>query len=153
MNSKRGFTLIELLIAIVIVGVLAAVAIPAYGNYIVEARRSDAKQELAQLTNIMENCRSMNQTYVNCLGAAANAVNDLNGALGSDVSNFYTAAASTVVTANNYVLALTARGSQTRDEARCHTIGIDSTGVRFSGAAPGAAGFSVQNPDPGRCWR
>ncbi len=153
MNSKRGFTLIELLIAIVIVGVLAAIAVPAYGNYIVEARRADAKQELAQLANIMENCRSMNQTYVNCLGAAGNAVTDLNGALGNDVRIYYVAAASTVVTANNYVLVLTAQGSQTRDVAVCHNIGIDSTGVRFSGTAPGAAGFNVQNPDPGRCWQ
>lgn len=153
MNSKRGFTLIELLIAIVIVGVLAAIAVPAYGNYIVEARRADAKQELAKLVNIMENCRSMNQTYVNCLGAAGNAVTDLNGSLSNDVRSYYAAAAATAVAANNYVLVLTAQGSQMRDVAVCHTIGIDSNGVRFSGTAPGAAGFNVQNPDPGRCWK
>ena len=154
MNSKSGFTLIELLIAIVIVGVLAAVAIPAYGNYLIEARRADAKQELAKLTNIMENCRSMNQTYVNCLGASGNAIADLNGSLGSDVSNFYTATGTaTSVAANTYVLVLTAQGSQVRDVANCHTIGIDSNGVRFSGTTPGGTGFDVTNPDPGRCWK
>lgn len=153
MNSKRGFTLIELLIAIVIVGVLAAVAVPAYGNYIVEARRADAKQELAKLTNIMENCRSMNQTYVNCLGTSGTAATDLTASLGNDVSSYYTAAATTAVAANTYVLVLNTQGSQNRDVAACHIIGIDSNGVRFSGTAPGGTGFDVTNPDPGRCWK
>ncbi len=152
MNSKRGFTLIELLIAIVIVGVLAAVAIPAYGNYLVEARRADAKQELAKLTNIMENCRSMNQTYVNCLGTTGNALQDLNGALSDDVRSYYAAQANTAIDANAYTLALITRGSQTRDNAACEVLGINSNGLRFSVAA-GATSINVLDPDPGRCWR
>ena len=152
MNSKRGFTLIELLIAIVIVGVLAAVAVPAYGNYIVEARRADAKQELAKLTNIMENCRSMNQTYVNCLGTSGNALQDLNGALGSDVGRYYAAHANTVIDVNTYTLALTTQGSQARDNTACQVLGINSNGLRFSAGA-GSTSINVLNPDPGRCWR
>jgi prepilin-type N-terminal cleavage/methylation domain-containing protein len=37
-KSMRGLTLIELLMVIVIVGVLAAIAIPTYSNYIMRAR-------------------------------------------------------------------------------------------------------------------
>jgi type IV pilus assembly protein PilA len=40
-RSKKGFTLIELMIVVAIIGVLAAVAIPAYSDYIKRARMSE----------------------------------------------------------------------------------------------------------------
>lgn len=39
---SKGFTLIELMIGIAIVGVLAAIAVPAFGNYLVRARAAEA---------------------------------------------------------------------------------------------------------------
>jgi len=63
MKRNNGLTLIELLVVITIVGILAAVAIPSYTNYLVRARRADAKTALEQLRASQEMFRAERGSY------------------------------------------------------------------------------------------
>jgi len=63
MKLNKGITLIELLIVIMIVGILAAIAIPAYTNYMQRARRADAKTALEQLRASQEMFRAERGSY------------------------------------------------------------------------------------------
>ena len=54
MNTQKGFTLIELMIVIAIIGILAAIAIPAYQNYIARAESNTGLQAIAPLKTAVE---------------------------------------------------------------------------------------------------
>lgn len=55
-HAHRGFTLIELMIVIAIVGILAAVAIPQYQNYIVRSQVARVMSEAGQIRAVVEDC-------------------------------------------------------------------------------------------------
>jgi len=68
MSKHRGFTLIELMIAVVIVAILAAVALPNYNNYVRRGKISEATANLSTMRVKMEQYFQDQRSY---LGACA----------------------------------------------------------------------------------
>src|SRR5690554_908118 len=55
-KGQQGFTLIELMIVVAIIGILAAVAIPQYQNYIAKSQVSRVMGEVGALRTVAETC-------------------------------------------------------------------------------------------------
>ena len=73
MQNRKGFTLIELLIVVVIIGILAAIAIPKFANTKEKAVLASMKSDLRNLVTAQEAFFSDNQTYATGLAAAQTA--------------------------------------------------------------------------------
>jgi len=71
-KSKRGFTLIELMIVVVIIGILAALAIPRFMRATTKAKQSEAKQILKQIYVMEHAYRQEYNTYA-CAGETQSA--------------------------------------------------------------------------------
>lgn len=63
MKAQNGFTLVELMITVVIVGILAAVAVPAYTDYVTRGKLAEASTELAAMRVKLEQFYQDNRTY------------------------------------------------------------------------------------------
>jgi prepilin-type N-terminal cleavage/methylation domain-containing protein len=73
MQNRKGFTLIELLIVVVIIGILAAIAIPKFANTKEKAVLASMKSDLRNLVTAQEAFFSDQQTYATGYKAAQTA--------------------------------------------------------------------------------
>ena len=79
-QMQKGFTLIELMIVVAIIGILAAVALPAYQQYTDKARFSEVVLSTSGIKSAVEVCAATtasNATYlVDCIGGGGGGVID-----------------------------------------------------------------------------
>ncbi len=134
-----GFTLVELMIVVAILGILAAVALPAYQQNVRSGARAEAQSLLLQVAANQERFYSDNNTYsANANPLASPAVATLTSESGAyQVS---VAACGTGTIANCFVATATPQGTQTADS--CTTLTLTNTGLK------GSTGDTVAN-----CWR
>jgi type IV pilus assembly protein PilE len=158
-RNSDGFTLIELLITVVIIGILAAIAYPAYTKYMMQTRRSDAYAALSQLGNNLEKFYSQCSGYtsdittaggVNCTTPAAGPGTLGLGAGGNQSPNqYYTLTITTSTAAGapaaGYLLTATAQGLQVND-TDCRTVTLDSSGAKHAKSSSNTDTSTI-------CWK
>lgn len=66
MNAQKGFTLIELMIVIAIIGILAAIALPAYQNYVKRAAYTEITSAMAPIKTAVDVCYASEKALTSC---------------------------------------------------------------------------------------
>lgn len=135
MKAQNGFTLVELMIVVAIIGILAAVAIPAYTDYVTRGKLAEASTELASMRVKLEQYFQDNRTYVNA--CAAGTVAPL------PTGTYFTYACTLAVS----TFTVTATGVAAQGTGSfIYTINQDNT--KTTAGVP--AGWA--QPSPNTCW-
>lgn len=120
MKKQFGFTLIELMITVVIIGILAAIAVPSYQSYMLKGRRASAQSHLMDIAQRQQQYLLDARSYAATLSA-------LNMTTPSDVSAYYAITiAAAADTPPTFTITATPSGVQAADGA----LTISNTGVK-----------------------
>jgi len=122
MGRDKGFTLIELMITVAIVGILAAIAYPAYQDQVRKSRRAEAQSVLMNIGTRQQQMLLDTRSY------AATAAS-LSVTVPPQVTTYYAVSVSAPAsTPPSFAATATPQGDQAKD--KCGTLGIDNTGAK-----------------------
>jgi len=136
MKSARGMTLVELMVVMLIVGILSAIAVPSYRNYVLRVNRTDAKVGLTNAAQSLERCFTRYNSYTaGDAGSGCPVVFPIDvprDASGGAITYRITANRA----ANTFTLTATPQNRQA-DDAACSAFVFDSQGNQtVSGTTP-----------------
>lgn len=122
-KRSSGFTLIELMIVVAVIGILSAIAVPAYSEYVKKGKRSDAKAALLKAQIAQEKYRANHTQY--------GTIDDI-GISDTSPDGNYTIA--DVGTADETTYTISAEPLSPFSDSECGTFAINQDGADYSGS-------------------
>jgi type IV pilus assembly protein PilE len=129
MKKNRGFTLIEMLIVMVVIGILAAIAIPSYQNQLRKSSRAAAQAFMAEIANKEIFYLQSQRTYWDCAKTCA-SFTPIGIALPEDVSRFYDVYVSKDDTTTPPSFTITAEPKSGTRQAADGNLTLNNTGTK-----------------------
>ena len=123
-RKQLGVTLIELMVTVVIVGILAAVAIPSYANYMKKGRRAAAQAHLMEIAQRQQEYLLDARTYATTLAT-------LGVTTPADVATYYTVADPVITAGPPTTFVISAAPIAGKAQAGDGTLSINSSGVKL----------------------
>jgi type IV pilus assembly protein PilE len=155
-RAASGFTLIELMIAVAVVGVLAALALPSFVDSIRKGRRSEAVAALAQVQQAQERWRANKASYADNAHLSTAWPEGLGiGATTSGGLYSLRIDANPDDTTGAYTTGYTASATAVSGTSQAHDTNCSTMRVRLKGGNlqyGGGTGSSDPLTDPNRCW-
>jgi type IV pilus assembly protein PilE len=155
-RPARGFTIIELMVAVVVVGLLVALALPSFLDSFRKSRRAEAFTAIAAVQQAQERWRSNNTSYASNLTAPPNATPPDPRGLGLAATTprgLYGISLSGTGATGYTVVAEAVSGSSQASDAACRKLAVRVTGAQITYAGCGSC--DLENADfaaTNACW-